>query len=76
MNTATLDMSAPKRKPGRPTLAPELRLSVTLQIQVTVDEADALYTNARRRRQSMAEMVREAIRRAGLMTVAPLEADS
>jgi hypothetical protein len=63
-----------KRKPGRPPIAPQLRLSVTIQILVTPDEADALYTNARRRRCPMSEMVRDAVRRAGLLTVVDIDA--
>jgi hypothetical protein len=60
-----------KRKPGRPRIAPELRLSVTVQILVTPDEADALYSNSRKRRRPMSELVRDACRRAGLLTPNP-----
>ena len=68
MHEDTRRMESPKRKPGRPPLPPELRLSVTVQILVTPDEADALYSNARRQRRPMSEMVRDACRRAGLMS--------
>jgi hypothetical protein len=53
-----------KRKPGRP---PGRRLTVTVQVLVSEDEADAMYHQAQRRRLPLSILVREACRRAGLM---------
>jgi hypothetical protein len=67
-------MMIEKRRVGRPTKEPERRLSVTVQISVTVDEADALYANARRMRCSVAEIVRSACRRSGVMCIEDVSA--
>lgn len=53
-------MDSASRRPGRPPLPPERRLSVTVQVCVTADEADRLYGLARRLRVPLSDLVRDA----------------
>jgi hypothetical protein len=60
-----------RRKAGRPKMQPEDRLSIKIHVVVTPAEADAMYSSSRRLRRPLADLVREACRRYGLMTEHP-----
>ena len=57
-----------ERRRGRRSLPPEERLSIKIHVKVSAAEADAMYSSSRRLRRPLADLVREACRRAGLMT--------